>query len=135
MQGDGIFLWYWAAGLEPTSWSKGFASVKEANQHAFGHCPHGDYTLIEADRAAIRVRPQALFEAAAILEGVFADNPGCWPEGMPSTSERERADLEAKLADCLDRWLRKHGFDGTTALCTIRSTEYFPDRRSKETSK
>lgn len=130
MQGDGIFMWYWGAGRAPVSWSRGFVSVKEAGQHAHGHHPNGDYTLIEADRAAILLNASSLFEAAAILRDVDASNPGAWPEGMPVTTARELADLEAKLADCLDRWLRKHGFDNTTALCTVRSTEYFPDRRN-----
>lgn len=127
MPGDGIFMWYWGSGQEPETWSQGFARLKDAAEHAYGHQPYGDYTLMEADRLAIN---PAVFSGAEVLEQVRQANPSCWPQGIPVASARELIDLEAKLGDCLDRWLRKQGYDSTTVIHTIRAREYHPDRRT-----
>jgi hypothetical protein len=126
MPGDGVFMWYWGAGEAPEKWSRGFASVKDAAKHAHGHQPNGDYTLMEADRLAIN---PAVFAGSEVLCLVQMANPSCWPQGIPVANARELIDLEAKLADCLDRWLRKHNYDSTTAIHAIRNREYHPDRR------
>ena len=125
-KGDGIVLWYWGPGQAPEQWSKGFVSLKDAAAHAYGQQPHGDYTLLEADRVAI---DPAVFDADEVLARTLAANPACWPSGFPFADQREKVDLQAKLADCLDRWLRKHHYDSTTAIHSIRTREYHPDRR------
>lgn len=125
MPGNGEFLWFWGRGTEPPVWMGGYASAQEAMKFAEGHCPRGDYTIIEADRTEIDAM---IFTGPDILSLVAARNPAGWPQTFPTAAPTELADLEAKLGDCLHRWLRKHGFDRTTAFSTIRVRDYFPAR-------
>lgn len=126
MPGNGEFLWFWGFGTEPTAWTGGYASANEAMKFAEGHCPQGNYTIVEADRVLIDAK---VFDGPAILERLRAANAACWPHLRPIAAQAELADLEAKLGDCLDRWLRKHGYDNTTPLGTIRTRDYFPARK------
>lgn len=128
MSGDGIFMWFWGEGTEPSAWNGPYVTPREATDYAVGHRRGGDYTLIEADRQAIDAH---VFIASDVLAALLAANPACWPAGaLPIATLAEETDLAAKLGDCLDRWLRKHHYDATTAIATIRTRDYFPSQRA-----
>lgn len=127
MAGDGNFLWFWGAGENPTVWSGSHYSGDEAQKYAEGFHPKGDFTIIQADRQIIDT---AIFSSDDLFLALGLRNRACWPRGVvPAAGDTEKSELEAKLADCLDRWLRKHGFDTTTDLSTIRTRDYFPPRK------
>ncbi|SFV31240.1 hypothetical protein SAMN05216456_1278 [Devosia crocina] len=127
MAGNGEFEWFWGKGEEPEKWHGGFPAEANAQDQAAGRFPKGGYTIIEADRAAI---DPAIFDGRMILIELQCHTPNsdCWTGDMPVVAQSEVEDLEAKLGDCLDRWLRKHKFDATTAVHTIRQRTFHPER-------
>jgi hypothetical protein len=125
MAGDNNFRWYWGIGEAPEEFHGPFASGDAAMRAAQADRPASGFLLVEADRMVPTVA--GVFGADDVLKKFEDLNNACWLTGgmdvVLTTGEKE--ELEAKLADCLHRWLRKHGLDERTMLHSIRTKDYF----------
>lgn len=124
MASDGIFKWYWGHGEEPECmW--GAEATRDAILQVARDEAGGSFTIQLADKA---LPSTACFDADTILEQYEDFNEGVWGEDgseIDASAEQKR-ELEAKLADCLDRWMRKHGLRGNAwQLGVVKEREYF----------
>ena len=127
MAGDGVYLWYWGRGEEPECFYDGSATGDEAMAKARADSPEGGYSIVEADKT---IPSTECFDAGQVLEAFEEHNEECWGEdGAPTAAtDAQRRELEHKLADCLGRWLKKHGLGKAYNFNNIRTHDYFPER-------
>ncbi len=60
-----------------------------------------------------------------IAENAIAEGKSAKDKIALVLTDLEKSELENTLADCLHRWLRKHGLDERTMLHSIRKQDYF----------
>jgi hypothetical protein len=127
MASDGIFKWYWGSGPEPECmW--GAEDTRDAILRVARLEAGGPFLIQCADKA---LPSTSCFDADQVIEQYEEHNEGCWGEDgaeVDATPEQKR-ELEAKLADCLDRWMRKHGAHGRAwSFGVVRHSEFFDEQ-------
>ncbi|CAN7301035.1 hypothetical protein LJR231_001532 [Phyllobacterium sp. LjRoot231] len=126
------FLWYWAHGAEPESYSVVDVSTREAAiaaARADDAHVHG-FTIIEANK---KVPTTNIFDADNVLEQYEEHNEESWGEdgSMIHAESAQKAELEKMLADALWVWMGKHGLHGHNyCFGETRNEEYFPAERT-----
>lgn len=125
MTGDGNFQWYWGLGEAPEEFHGPFPSGDAAMAAALADEAAGGFLIVEADKAVPSVA--GVFSADEVFRKYEALNTSIWLTGELGVvlTDLEKSELENKLADCLHRWLRKHGLDERTMLHSIRKQDYF----------